>query len=90
MRFGLLEVAVRLSILAAIPSIMATAVLIFVIAFGQNIAEYFEVIDDGKLDCNFREQFSNNTIILIFFAVAEFSLTGSAFLLGLMKHLLLL
>jgi hypothetical protein len=86
MRFDLLEVAVRLSILTAIPSIVASAALIAIIACRQKITEYFGVSRASKLDHEFR---SNDTVILVLFAIAEVSLTGSAIIFGLVKHFLL-
>jgi hypothetical protein len=85
MRFDLLEAAVRLSIAVAIPSIMASGALIAVIACRQKITEYFGVSGDSKLD----HVRSNDTVILALFAIAEFSLTGSAIIFGLVKHFLL-
>lgn len=86
MRFDLLEAAVRLSILAAIPSIIASGVLVAIIACRQKVTEYFGVSGDSKLDHEFR---SNDTVILALFAIAEFSLTGSAIIFGLVKNFLL-
>jgi hypothetical protein len=86
MRYDLLEAAIRLSILAATPSIMASGALIAIIACRQKITEYFGVNGDSKLDHEFR---SNDTVILVLFAIAEVSLTGSAIIFGLVKHFLL-
>jgi hypothetical protein len=84
MQLDLLEAAVRLSILAGIPSILASAVLIAIIVCTQNMIEYFRVTGVSMLDHEFR---SSDTVILFLFALAEFSLTGSAVIFGLMKHL---
>jgi hypothetical protein len=50
------------------------------------MTEYFRVSGVTKLDQEFG---SSDTVILFLFALAEFSLTGSAIICGLMKHLFL-
>jgi hypothetical protein len=84
MQLDLLEAAVRLSVLAAIPSILGSAALIAIIVCRQKITEYFKVSGVTKLDHEYR---SSDTVILGLFAIAEFSLTGSAIIFGLMNHL---
>lgn len=86
MQLDVLEAAVRLSVLAAIPSILASAPLIVIIVCSQKLTEYFRLSGVTKLDHEFR---SSDTVILIVFAIAEFSLTGSAIICGLMTHLFL-
>jgi hypothetical protein len=81
MQFDLLGAAVRLLILAAIPSIMASAALIAIIVCRQKITEFFWVSSASKLTYEVREGLSNDTVILVLFAIAEFSLTGSAIML---------
>jgi hypothetical protein len=58
--------------------------LIAIIVCGQKMTEYFRLSGVTKLDHEFR---SSDTVILGLIAIAEFSLTGSAIIYGLMNHL---
>jgi hypothetical protein len=89
MQFGLLEEAVRLSILAAIPSIMASTALIAIIACRQKITEYAAANGGSKLAHDVHGQFPSDIIIPALFAIAELSLTSTAIVFGLVEHLVL-
>ncbi len=86
MQLDFFEAAVRLSILVAIPSILGSAALITIIACRQRMSEYLRVSGSSELDHKFC---SNDTVILVLFAIVEFSLTGGAIIFGLVKHILL-
>jgi hypothetical protein len=79
MQFELLEVAVRLWILATASSTLASAALIAIVAcrqkLGINLGLRFDVEPGYECDA-----------VKLVFAIAEFSLIGSAIILGLVKH----
>jgi hypothetical protein len=83
MQFDLLEAAVRLLMLTAIPSILASAALIAILACRQKFSGFFGISSANELD------YDPDAVMLVFFAIVEFSLTGSAIIFGLVKHLLL-
>ncbi len=85
MEFTLLEEVVRLSTLVAIPSIIASTALLAIIVCRKT----FKANGGRKDASDFFDQRSSDIVVLVLFAIAEFSLTGSAVVFGLVKHLVL-
>ncbi len=86
MNFDLLEEAIRLSIFAAISSILASAVLFVFMTCRQRIIGYFETSRSSELVHDSPDPLSNDVVIPMLFAITEFSLTGCAIIFGLVKH----
>ncbi len=82
MQLDLLEPAVRLLILTAVPSILASAALIAIIACRQSLSRYFVLSAANEPDFEF------DAVMHVLFPIVEFSLTGGVIIFGLAKHFL--